>query len=230
MIADRFDLCDSNRLVHFSIDDVGASLRWLCQNRPAHIWDMRFFGKLQEFNTKYGTEFTLYIFYDIGSGSVVGDIPQRYADDFLACANWLKFGFHSRNSERFENDNHYKSSYELMQAAIQVLGMGKTDILRLHYWKATAEQKCFLHKAGVRSLLCPSQDEKYENGKYCENGIIHRKTDVCFERLSKVDCAALAVGNPIIAAFTHEKLFEQQIEKIEAALDIFVKNEYVFFS
>jgi len=87
-----------------------------------------------------------------------------------------------------------------------------------------------LHQAGVKSLLYPSEDERYINGKFSDNGLIHRKTDVCFERLAEMNCAALTVGNPIIVAFTHEKLFEQQATKIESALDIFFKNEYVFFS
>jgi len=117
MTKDRFDLCNNNKLVHLSIDDVGASLGWLCKNNPRHIWDMRFFNKLREFNTKYGAEFTLYSFYDIGGCRSINDIPQGYTDDFSMCAGWLKFGFHSRNSERFENDDHYKNAYELMQAS-----------------------------------------------------------------------------------------------------------------
>ncbi len=229
MAADRFDLCNGKRLVHLSIDDVGASLCWLCQNLPTNIWDMRFFGKLRHFNAKYGAEFTLYVFYETGSRTI-GDIPQRYVDDFSACANWLKFGFHSRNSERFENDNNYRDAYCHTQAEIQRLGMGKTDILRLHYWKATEEQKCFLHNAGVRSLLYPFDDERYVDGKFLDSDIIHIKTDVCFERIAEANSVSLSIGKPIIAAFTHEKLFEQQLEKIETALDIFEKNGYEFIS
>ena len=53
---------------------------------------------------------------------------------------------------------------------------------------------------------------------------------MCFERIAEANCDALAIGAPIIAAFTHEKLFEQQAGKIETALNIYLENKYSFFS
>jgi hypothetical protein len=223
---DRFDLCGLPYIVHLSIDDVGVSLRWLCNNHPDSIWDMRFFGRLSELHAKYGAQFTLYCFYDLGGGLTFSDISDSYAKEFAGCADWLKFGFHSRNSEPFSKDIDWIFAFEATSAAIRRLGMGTTDILRLHYWKASQEQKHRLRDMGVVTLLYPNEDDRYAEEKYIDSGIVHRRTAICFEKMLDINELSLHIGNRVIAAFTHEKCFEMSLVNIEFALKIWTQNGY----
>jgi len=47
------------RQVYLSIDDVGASLRYLTRSRPDSLFDMRFYGKLREYHMRFGAGFCL---------------------------------------------------------------------------------------------------------------------------------------------------------------------------
>jgi hypothetical protein len=227
---DRFDLCGLDRLVHLSIDDVGASLRWLFQNGPQSVWDMRFFGKLRELREKYHAEFTLYCFYDFGGGLTFNDMPDNYAKEFSLCADWLKFGFHSRNGEPFLSDADWMPAFVSVYSAIRRYGIGETDVLRLHYWKASQEQKHRLRDMGVMTLLYPNEERYYQYDRYSEAGIVHRRTRVCFEKISELNECALAVGVSVVVAFTHERFFEQQSVNMEFALRSYSENGYSFFS
>jgi hypothetical protein len=225
----RFGLSGHSRVIHLSVDDVGNSLRWLCCNHPESVWDMRFFGKLLEFHVKYEAKFTLYCFYNIGSELTFSDISAKYAKEFASCSAWLKFAFHSRDNEPFLRDMEWVPAFEAFSKMIGRFGIGGTDILRLHYWKASRRQKHILRSMGVSTLLYPYEDKRYVDGKYHNCGIIHRKTNICFEKMVNQNFDKVSFNSPIVA-FTHEKYFEQQARNIEIALRACQNNGYAFFS
>ena len=227
---DRFDFCGFPRLVHLSVDDVGSSLRWLCQNKPENIWEMDFFGELLSLHHKYDAQFSLYCFYELGGSLCFNDIPPVYAEQFNACSDWLKFGFHAYDGQPFLNSSRWKEAFDCFEASATQLKMGKADILRLHYWKASEKQLRYLHERGVTTLLYLYDDERYTGNKFIDSGIVHRKTTVCFEKICDLNPCTLKIGDPVIIAFTHEKMFEHELEKIRVALKLYSGNGYEYFS
>jgi len=118
---------------HFSIDDVSRSLRWLTQKRPASLFDMRLFGKLQEWRDKYGLLTTLYCFPEIGEFDLL-QIPGEYAKEFEANSDWLKLGFHGKCGDYpFSQERDYIEGYNIAAAARNNLRAGTTNILRLRW-------------------------------------------------------------------------------------------------
>lgn len=215
--------------VHLSIDDVCNAFRWLANNRPESLFDMRLFGKLYEWHEKYGISFSLYCFAET-EGFKLLDIPQCYAKDFANSREWLKFGYHGRCAMRFEDDKEYDIGFEMFKQVSDNLMMKRTDILRLHNWYATSEQKKYLHKMGIKTLLYPDVVElPYEdNDMFIDCSLEHWKTHIRFEYLQELSESSLKVGKERIVAFTHEKYFDGEADKIEKAIKIYMENGYDF--
>ena len=218
--------------IHFSIDDVGGSLRYLIQNRPDSIFDLRLFGKLRDWRSRFGLLVTLYCFVEAGGYSVL-QIPKEYTKEFDENSDWLKFGFHGRCGDYpFLQENNYVESFMKMESAKKNLCAGTTSILRLHNWMATPEQVKYLSDKGVTALLYRDDDAMPydDSGCFYQNGMAFWRTDVCVERLASVSPILLCVGNSRVIAFTHESCFDREIHRIEEALKLYVRNGYLFIT
>lgn len=217
-------------VVHISIDDVGNSLKWLTDNRPISLFDMRLFGKMKQWHEFYGAKFTLYCFALIDS-FLISEVPLRYAEDFNNASDWLKFGFHGKRGNcRFAEETGYEAGFELVDQTITRLGGGTTDILRLHSWQGTPEQKRFLAGKGIRTLLYPDDDGLgYDDTDvFHDCGLTHWRTRVWYEKIDSINEQSIFVGKQHIAAFTHEWCFDKEADKIEKSLAIYRYNGYEF--
>lgn len=94
----------SDRILHFSFDDTIASLRDLTDKSYSSVFEQPFFKALKELHDTYGAVFSCYCFYEIlnsADASVVDfsleDVTDAYAAEFAANAEWLRFGYHSKN-------------------------------------------------------------------------------------------------------------------------------------
>ena len=188
---------------------------------------MRFFGKLHDFKERFGLKITLYCFWEIGDGLTFCDIPGRNMYEFSENSKWLNFGFHSKNYEPFYQSFSWEESFDEFTKCVKHFEIGGTDILRLHYWKATEKQKRKLSSKGILTLLSPPNSKEL----YYENGIYYRRTNTYFEKVNEnITDSILEIGNSCLIAFTHEKSFENQISKIEVALKFYKKNNYCFLT
>jgi hypothetical protein len=219
----------STNTVHISVDDVEKSLAWLINNQPNSIFDSTFFDELRKWHNEFGAVFTLYIFSETEHFKVT-DIPIRYAHEFSSNSNWLKFGYHSNSHIPFVQEKDYEKGFRLVEQKLNELGAGKTDILRLHYWHVTSEQKIFLRNNGVSCLLYPDDEAlPYdEDDSFCDNSLLHKRTRIRFENLTITDSTSLDIGRCHIIAFTHEWCFPSIIQTLENALRIYSENGYKF--
>jgi len=220
---------DGKRQIHLSIDDIGKSLTWLAKNRPESMFDMRLYGTLLQWHKEYEAKFTLYCF-PIESNILTHETLLKYADEFSANADWLRFGYHGRNEKRFCDNEHYKDDFLNFRMAAKQLGMGKTTIIRLHYWIANDEQQNFLFQNGIRILLYPDRESMLygEDDSFYEGSLEYWKTGVRFEALEVINEETLLIGKKRIVAFTHEKFFDKEKEKIEKALCLYKMKGYCF--
>jgi len=213
--------------VHISIDDVGQSLRLLAHERPVSIFDSDFFALLKKWHNQFNAKFTLYVFSD---SFLLSDMPVEYTNDFHGNAQWLKWGYHGSSKLPFIEELNYEEEFKLLDKAFDKLGAGKTDILRLHYWQVSPEQKKFLHSKGITCLLYPDDDKlPYDcNDTFYEHGLPHLRTRVRFENIDTVNPETLAIGKNHIAAFTHEWCFPDIIMRMEESLRLYSKCGYRF--
>ncbi len=208
--------------VHFSIDDVGKSLRWLTTNRPESIWQMRLFSKLREWHERFGLVITLYCFTN-EFGFNLADIPSEYSGELHACALWLRFGYHGNSSIPFKDEANYKAGFYLFRSVIERMGAGGTNTLRMHNWLATDAQKRFFEKEGITTLLYPDDDTLPYNERdyFIQGGILYKRTRIRYENLQEINEQTLHTDRTEVCAFTHEWCFDAQIENIERSLTIF---------
>lgn len=81
---------------NFFIDDSSFFLRNLALNKPASIFDEIFLGRLKKINEKYGSKFTLNLFFhDDHHDFSISDVPADYREEFQANASWLRMSFHA---------------------------------------------------------------------------------------------------------------------------------------
>lgn len=81
---------------NFFFDDCSFFLRSIAIERPASIFDEMFLGRLKSIHDRYGTLFTLNLFYhDDHHDFCIADMPEDYKDEFKANSDWLKMSFHA---------------------------------------------------------------------------------------------------------------------------------------
>ena len=99
--AENMYICaPENRFMHISFDDTAASLLNLNNTEYDSLFDEPFFKWLKGLHDTYGAKFSMYVFADS-----LSDVPDRFAAEFTAASDWMKFGLHSPN-----NDSNYKSA------------------------------------------------------------------------------------------------------------------------
>lgn len=220
---------DSKRQIHLSIDDIGKSLTWLARYKPDSIFDMRLYGTLLQWHKEYKAKFTLYCF-PIDSNILTQEMLLSYVDEFRINSNWLRFGYHGRNEIRFCNDGQYKDDFLNFNRVARQLEMGRTATIRLHYWLANDEQKRFLFQHGIRTLLYPDI-ESIPYGKddtFYDGNLEYWKTGVRFETLEVINNDTLQIGKKRVVAFTHERFFDKEKEKMEKAFYLYKMKGYFF--
>ena len=79
--------------IHISFDDVQACFANLHGGVYESVWQEPFFGWLKSLHIAYGARFSLYTYT-----SVLRGVSDKYANEFRATADWLKFGFHADTS------------------------------------------------------------------------------------------------------------------------------------
>jgi len=215
--------------VHFSIDDIGSSFRWLYSHNAQSVFDIPLFAKLRLFHEEYGLKCSLYIF-ELTDFFWMAEMFPQFKEEFSSNSQWLRFGYHG-NKIQFTKDYAYMSGYFLFEYACKKLRAEITNIIRLHNWYASVEQKQFLYHKGIRTLLYPNDNcLRYdENSCFVDQGIVHRRTDIRIENLNELTCNSLLIKKQnLVVVFTHEECFETLLDKIEAVIKLYSVNGYQF--
>ena len=79
----------------FSIDDNIFFLRDIAQKGYRSLFDSWYLKMLKDFNAKYGTKFTVNIYYTSGDDFSLPQFSDRYRGEWKDNAHWLKLAFHA---------------------------------------------------------------------------------------------------------------------------------------
>lgn len=222
-------MLDDHYYVHFSVDDVFASFKWIKVNRPASLFDEKIFGTLRRWHNAYGLKVSLYCLSSMQEETIEEVYPGAYKDELLMASDWIKFGFHGVDSCPFNEMGAYKDCYSSFTKLIDSMGVSTSSIIRLHNWYATEEQTKFLLKNGIKVLLYPNDTNlPYIDDQFILHGLDHWKTDIQCEQNDKKCKVDQLIGKRRAVVFTHEWCLLKEIEKIGRLLNLFWKEGYQF--
>lgn len=77
------------------IDDNSFFLRDITHKGYASLFDCFYLKMLKDLHTRYGTKFTLNIYFTTGDDWNLRQFPERYRDEWRANAGWLRLAFHA---------------------------------------------------------------------------------------------------------------------------------------
>lgn len=236
--------------IHLSADDSLSVFRELTENAGelASAFSCPRLAYYRELHEKYGAKITLYCFMRDGGFSIC-ESTEKFAQELASCGDWLRFGFHSADASADMAKAPFSESAEAFlrtsEALRRITGREPTDCLRLHFFAATAELRCFLYENGVRALL-GADDERVSYAltqgadaalKRCgecidpETGLHIVKTAVRLEKFEDVrgalDAAIMRYPALPLVVFTHDQL-PQGIARLEAAARYGCENGFEF--
>lgn len=147
------------RYSHFSLDDFYLAFQDLTENADTYtsIFDNATFAWLKEFHEATGATVSCYCFYQDAASPTftLGDVPTKYASEFQANKDWLRFGFHAL----YQGINYASATAETAKEAYEttitalVNITGSTECIdrmpRLHNFAGSLEA-C----KGMRDALC----------------------------------------------------------------------------
>lgn len=225
---------NDNLWAHYSIDDVWKTLRWLTLHKPRNIFEMDFFRTLKEWHELFDARFTLYcIMRPPGHSWTFYDMPNEYEKDFMANADWLRFGFHAVTDKPFyEEKDGWQNEFFAFDKKRCQMRMGGTDCLRLHSWMLRDDQTAFLAEHGVSMILYKNEDDlPYDkDGFFEKQSMVFRRTDLWLEKIKLPVLLELEKNKSRnLVVFTHEWCFWEETDQMKAALAFHKKRGHVFY-
>lgn len=156
----RYDRNEEKRY-NFFIDDNIFCMTDIAKERPASLFDHFYMKFLREMHQKYGTLFTLNMFYkNDHTPFELKDFPACYKTEFMDNADWLKLSFHAYSEfpdRPYQNASEEKlaSDFDLLKSEICRFAGEASFIppVALHWSMAKPEGLDVLHEKGVR-VLC----------------------------------------------------------------------------
>lgn len=192
-----------NEWIHFSIDDVILSFKWVYDHRPESIFEEPMLKKLREWHERYGVVCSLYLFEEC-EGFRLSDLQERYWKEMAEEISWMRFCWHRRKSgELTDNMQTEIDSFKRVKELIceNVGAKAWTNIVRLHRWVCSEELLTVLVKEGIEGVLISDkayltyyfsvQDiEKIEKDGWVQKGreketITFYKTELNFDGLTE---------------------------------------------
>ncbi len=248
-----------NGYIHFSVDDSNSIFEDLTKNRWQYksIFDQPFLGFMKQLHDRYGVVVSFYVFYTWyleDDCFTLADATDRYAQEFSANADWLRFGFYAIDAAAFENldADTVRKYYDMtVNELIRITGSEACIDTFLRLDRYTADDACVetLRDAGMTGLLIAVQGdgrtacydlstEEYAQAHhedwYVADGTPYTPTDICLETLKSdeqfFDTAAQMIREPQMVVFTHEWILsDTNVQKYMAWLAEFAYEQQIPF-
>ena len=207
------------KIIHLSIDDVESLFDLQHSEKYPTLFDHPFYSYLKSMHDKYGIKITLYTYAHLGKEKI-GDIPQKYKEDFKENSGWLRIGYHWIRPE-FNNRitvKDFEKGYKEVEDAVYNFADSSvwSKTLRLHYFFAPDSLRNTLHN--TNTLLCaddadresydlaPSENRLVQiNGIIRKNNVKYIRTDLRLENKIQIKrYLKEQLNKDTLVIFTHE--------------------------
>lgn len=157
----------------FFIDDVIWVFRDLTRQKPESLFDHPFLAHLKEAHDRYGLKVQLNLFYQTdryyGNDEFnLSEMTDQYKQEWSDNADWLKFGFHSR--QEFPDYPYINASYDMVYEDFKLIEnailrfASKENIAKATtpHWRPISKEACLaLRDCGIQ-LLSATYGKKIE--------------------------------------------------------------------
>ncbi|MDD3319855.1 MAG: T9SS type A sorting domain-containing protein [Paludibacter sp.] len=116
------------KIMHFSFDDSYNFLIDLKAKKNSYksIFENPLLGKLKSYHDTYGAVFSLYCFtYSPGAAWNIEPLPIAFAEELVKNSDWLKLGFHGKNSGYSAADWRVQYYYDFQKVLPDIEGREK---------------------------------------------------------------------------------------------------------
>ncbi len=142
----------------FTIDDNIRAFRESAERGLESIFEHPYFAMLRRLREATDLKVQLNMFYEAG-GFSLADMPERYRAEFLACSDWLRLSFHSKDVTRkpYEAsgyDEVFRDCAAVQREILRFAGeksLAKTTTI--HFCMLTEEGLRAMKENGVKGLL-----------------------------------------------------------------------------
>lgn len=214
-------------MIHLSIDDVICSFELLTSKRPDSIFEVPLFSFLRKMHKSYGVVFSCYCFF-MRCGFDLSQCTRSYREEFVANADWLRFGFHGysgvENYQLHDIDESKRQYEETMRNLLEIVGKESIDDFpRIHFFQASNEFIAYMssHPEYPVTGLLTADDDRLSYGlseanckrliggnRLCIDGVCYLRTSCRFDYLKPNRLLRLfRIRGGQIVLFTHEWIF-----------------------
>ena len=220
---------------NFFIDDNVFFLTDICKDKPRLLFDHFYLKHLKGIHQKYGTKFTLNLFYrNDHSPFELKDFPDRYKAEWQGNSDWLNLSFHAYSEfpdRPYQNATPEKlaADYDLIHGEIVRFAGEETfqPPIVIHWAMVPPEAFSVLKDRGVKVLEGQFINAKTSVGEQSRNSQI---TDIGYYQ--DKDTALFLLHHHMLYDFEHELLFvmgdaccnlltqQQIVEKLTACCQV----------
>lgn len=259
--ANKEAIISDGKFAHISLDDFITAFEDITNNMDKYtsIFENDTFAYLKNLHDNYGAVISCYTYYESDDKKFnLSKCTDKFAEEFEANSEWLKFGFHTLNgSKNYENTSSEEAKEDYDKVVAELLRITGSDkcidtVVRLQNFSGNEEsvQAMIDTNYGIQGVLGADDKRRSyylndENNSYLylydyydNNNIDFFRTDLRMELIDNIDetledfytNTEFEEKNEILIAFTHEwKLGEDGIkEKLEKTCEFAVKNGYDF--
>jgi hypothetical protein len=167
---------------HFALDDNIYFLRDIARKRYDSLFDSPYLRLLRDLNQKYGTRFSVNIYFEAEDGFKLTEMPDRYQSQWKDNAHWLKLAFHAyanKPDRPYQDASAEKLIADYDKVAEQIHRFAGAETFapptNLHWSMARPDGLQALARRGVR---CLSGYFRKDNGGWDINyGIDDRRSE-----------------------------------------------------
>lgn len=215
----------------FTVDDNIIVLGELTHGNYKNIFDHPYLGLYKKLHDKYDLKIQLNLFYE-ADGFDLSQMTDRYRDEWMANADWLKMSFHSRKEVRkpYEHSGYDEVFDDCQAVHREILRFASESSLAktttIHYCLATEEGEKALGDLGIKGLLglygsadnpqrsyCSDEEEcaALRDGRtVVRDGIAYAGIDVvlnCFSKEENIARLSALTNRELVKVMIHEQYF-----------------------
>ncbi|MBQ7363306.1 MAG: hypothetical protein IJW48_02530 [Clostridia bacterium] len=215
----------------FTIDDNVRFLYELTRDNPSSLFNHPYTAMLQRLHEEYGAKIQLNLFYEYGDFTL-GQMTDRYRDEWRLASEWLKLSFHSRREVRSPyKDSDYGTVFsDSLAVGREILRFaGESSLAKtstIHYCELTREGVAALRDSGYCGLLGLFGGDDGSVGSYslseCDckrvisrdtatrDGITYSKIDLIINSKQKSELPSILEGfssSKLVKVMIHEQYY-----------------------